>query len=307
MYVVFDVATPPWMPSEQLALQQGPSRVRLIDALVGGKDHYGVDREIARVVCEALPDGADAAKRLFVEDRRFQVRVCEMLLRRTQVKTFVVCGADQWAVDGDPLHQRIHRVNSDAVVVYVESEPVIVGHALGAYDTAINSGNSVVRVVEADIYDPDFLRRLYEEKCVSLYISEPVALLHCATLPFIPHGTGRTAQDITAGLIDTLPDGSFLALTHLCAPEDPDDAEAALRAGNHLEARGLGTRPFLPQKDIEALFGDLPLVVPHALTDDRVPVPCPEWYPPGPFRQRVATDRFHLAGVAHKGRPRPLA
>ncbi|WP_410646365.1 SAM-dependent methyltransferase [Amycolatopsis sp. cmx-4-54] len=302
-----DVATPRLMPSEHLASHEQHSRVRLIDALVDGKDHYEEDRKTANAVREALPNGTVAARRLFEEDRRFQVRVCEMLLRRTQVKTFVVCGADQWAVDGDPLYERIHRVNSDAVVVYVESEPVIFGHALGAYDTATNSANAVVRVVEADFYDPDLLRRLYAETHLSFYRSEPLALLHCATLPFVPHDTRRTAQDITAGLIDTLPDGSFLALTHLCAPEDADDAEAVLRAGNHLEARGLGTRPFLPQKDIEALFGDLPLVVPHALTDDRVPVPCPEWYPPGPFRQRVAIDRFNLAGVAHKGRPWPLA
>ncbi|MGY6658661.1 SAM-dependent methyltransferase [Amycolatopsis sp. TRM77291] len=281
--------------------------MRLIDALVGGKDHYEEDRQAANAVRATLPDGAATARRLFQEDRRFQVRVCEMMLRRTPVRTFVVCGADQWAVDGDPLHKRIHRANPDAVVVYVESEPVIVAHALSQYDTSTNSANSVVRVVDADMFDPDLFRRLYEEAHVPLYPREPVALLHCATLPFVPDGTGRTAQDIMAGQIDGLPDGSFLALTHLCAPEDPDDAEAARRAGKELEARGLGTRPFLPQTDIEALFGDLPLVVPHALTDDRVPVPCPEWYPPGPFRQRVASDRFNLAGVAHKGRSWPIA
>ncbi|RSN60604.1 hypothetical protein DMH01_14995 [Amycolatopsis sp. WAC 04182] len=294
------------MPSEYLALLQGPSRVRLIDALVGGKDHYEEDRQVARAVSAALPGGAATARRLFKEDRRFQIRVCEMLLRRTQVRTFVVCGADQWAVDGDPLHKRIQRANSDAVVIYVESEPVIFSHALSEYDTSVNSGTSVVRVVQADIYDPDLLRRLHDMH-LPLYAEQPVAVLQCGTLPFVPDGTRWTAQDITAGLSDTLQDGSFLALTHLCAPEDSDDAEAARRAGNELKARGLGTRPFLPQKDIEALFADLPLVVPHALTNDRVPVPCPEWYPPGPFRERVATDRFNLGGVAHKGRPWPLA
>ncbi|KFZ80805.1 hypothetical protein ED92_10730 [Amycolatopsis sp. MJM2582] len=278
----------------------------MIDALVGGKDHYEEDRQVARAVSAALPGGAATAKRLFKEDRRFQVRVCEMLLRRTQVRTFVVCGADQWAVDGDPLHKRIQRANSDAVVIYVESEPVIFSHARSEYDTSLNSANSVVRVVHADIYDPDLLHRLHDMS-LPLYRDQPVAVLQCGTLPFVPHGTKWTVQEITAGLSRTLPDGSFLALTHLCAPEDPDDAETALRAGNELTAQGLGTRPFLPQKDIEALFADLSLVVPHALTDDRVPVPCPEWYPPGPFRERVATDRFNLAGVAYKGRPWPHA
>lgn len=294
------------MHSEHLTLLQGPSRVRLIDALVGGKDHYEEDRQVARAVSAALPDGAATASRLFKEDRRFQLRVCEMLLRRTQVRTFVVCGADQWAVDGDPLHKRIQRADSDAVVIYVESEPVIFSHARSEYDTSLNSASSVVRVVQADIYDPDLLRRLYDMQ-LPLYSDQPVALLLCGTLPFVPHGTKWTVQDIITGLSDTLRDGSFLALTHLCAPEDLDGAEAALRAGNELTARGLGTRPFLPQKDIEALFADLSLVVPHALTDARVPVPCPEWYPPGPFRERVATDRFNLGGVAHKGQPWPLA
>ncbi|MFC9249941.1 SAM-dependent methyltransferase [Amycolatopsis thailandensis] len=307
MHVASDVATPELMPSALLAVaQEGYSRARFIDALVGGKDHYALDRELAGKVRRALPDGADAAGRLFLEDRRFQLRVCGMLLRRTPVTTFVLCGADQWSVDGDPLHDRIHRTRPDAAVIYAEPEPVIYSHALGVYDTATTTRSSTVRVVQADIYDPGFLREL-QQPHGPIYPGEPVAVLHCATLPFAPARTGRTAADITAGLINTLPVGSFLALTHLCAPEEPDRAEAAYRAGEELAARGLGTRPFLPRKDIEALFDGLSLVVPNALTGSRVPVPCSEWYPPGPFRERFAIDQFNLAGFACKGKPWPYA
>ncbi|WP_158077467.1 SAM-dependent methyltransferase [Amycolatopsis keratiniphila] len=300
-------AVPRLMPSDHLARQEAYSRARFIDALVGGKDNYALDRELAGKIRRALPDGAHAAGRLFGEDRRFQLRVCEMLLRRTPVTTFVVCGADQWSVDGDPLHDRIHRTNPEAAVIYAEPEPVIYSHALGVYDTATNARSSTVRVVQADIYDPGFLRELYEQPNLPMYPGEPVAVLHCATLPFAPAATGRTNADITAGLIDTLPEGSFLALTHLCAPEEPDRAKAAHQAGEELAARGLGTRPFLPGKDIEALFDGLSLVVPNALTHSREPVPCPEWYPPGPFRERYAIDQFNLAGLAHKGKPWPYA
>ncbi|WP_167336187.1 SAM-dependent methyltransferase [Amycolatopsis alba] len=300
-------AVPRLIPSEHLAHHEDYSRARFIDALVGGKDHYELDRELAGKVRRALPDGADAAGRLFVEDRRFQLRVCEMMLRRTPVTTFVVCGADQWSVDGDPLHDRIHRTRPDAAVIYAEPEPVILAHALGVYDTAINARSSMVRVVEADIYDPGFLRELYETPHVPLYSGEPIAVLHCATLPFAPAREEGTTADITTGLIDTLPDGSFLALTHLCAPEEPHRAKAAQRAGEELAAQGLGTRPFLPRKDIEALFGDLELFVPNALTQSREPVPCSEWYPPGPFRERYAIDQFNLAGLARKGKPTPIA
>lgn len=292
MHVASEAVTPRQLPSALLLGRTAVSRARVIDALTGGEDNYYEHAMVAAAVASALPDNVLAARRLFVEDFEFRARVCEMLIRRASVSAFIICGADQWAPNGDPLHQRVRRAGRDAIVVYVEPEPDMARHAINAYDNP----ELHVYVVEDDIYDPSFLSRLFE--IGPLYYMTPalVALLHCTTLPFTPSSCSRTASEIVAGLIDALPEGSFLTLSHLCAPDDPEDAGCNPRRNGVLRRR---------TRDIEALFCGLPLIVPHALTTRRKLVPCPEWYPTDPLRMTFAIDRFNLAGITRKGPPWP--
>lgn len=301
------VATPQLMPSEQLALGERHSRVRVIDALVGGKHNYHADREVAGWIASVLPGGFDGAKRLFVEDFRFRARVCRMLISRAKVKQFVLCGVDQWATSITPLHQLIQWADPDAVVVYVEPELDSERHTLNDFDTATNERGPVVRVVHDDIYDPALLPRLFASGTVGLDDTEPVVLLHCATLPFLPADSRLTAAEITAGQIETLPEGSFFAASHLCIPDDAADNAATVKAARILKERSFGARHFLLQPEIAALFADLHMIIPSPLTRQSKPVPCPQWYPAGPSADRFAVDDFNLGAVAHKGKPWPFA
>ncbi|WYW19470.1 SAM-dependent methyltransferase [Amycolatopsis coloradensis] len=289
------------MPSEQLAGQERRSRVRVIDALVDGKDNYVEDRKVADKIAQVLPGGFEGAKRLFTEDFWFRVRVCRMLISRTEVSHFVLLGVDQCETSAAPLHKLIHRDAPDAVVVYVEPELDSATHAL-AFDTRTNERGPVVHVVHDDIYDPALLTRLFESSSVPLDASEPVALLHCATLPFLPSGSGTTPAEVTAGQIDTLPEGSFIAVSHLCIP----DGAAAVRAANVLE-ESFGTRLCRPEAEIATFFGGFPLVVPSPLTAQPALVPCSKWYPPGPLLERFAVDDYNVGAVTHKGKPWPFA
>ncbi|WP_410659549.1 SAM-dependent methyltransferase [Amycolatopsis sp. lyj-112] len=302
-----DVATPRLRPSELLTRQERHSRVRVIDALVGGKDNYAADREIAGTIAQVLPGGFDGAKRLFTEDFWFRARVCRMLISRTKVFQFVLLGVDQCETSTAPLHEIIHLADADAVVVYVEPELDSASHALIDYDTTTNDRGSVVRAIHDDIYDPALLTRLFDNASVPLDDSEPVALLHCATLPFLPASTHTTAADITAGQIDTLPEGSFFAASHLCIPDAAADSAAIVKAASVLKERSFGARHFLSQAGIAALFAGLPMVVPSPLTTQLKPVACSKWYPVGPLLERFAVDDFNVGAVAHKGKPWPFA
>ncbi|WP_255433248.1 SAM-dependent methyltransferase [Amycolatopsis sp. WAC 01375] len=291
------------MPSEQLAGHERRSRVRVIDALVGGKDNYVEDRKAADKIAQVLPGGFEGAKRLFTEDFWFRVRVCRMLISRAEVSHFVLLGVDQCETSAAPLHKLILRDAPDAVVVYVEPELDIATHAL-EFDTRTNERGPVVRVIHDDIYDPALLTRLFESSSVPLDASEPVALLHCATLPFLPSDSDTTPAEVTAGQIDTLPDGSFVAASHLCIPDGAADHAAAVRAADALE-ESFGTRLCRPEAEIATFFGGLPLVVPSPLTTAPALVPCSKWYPPGPILEHVAVDDYNVGAVAHKGKPWP--
>ncbi|WP_219152345.1 SAM-dependent methyltransferase [Amycolatopsis sp. TNS106] len=299
------VATSRLMPSEQLAVQERRSRVRVIDALVGGKDNYIEDRNVAAKIAQVLPGGFEGAKRLFTEDFWFRVRVCRMLISRGAVSHFVLLGVDQCETSAAPLHGLIHRDAPDAVVVYVEPELDSATLAL-EFDTRTKGRGPVVRVVHDDIYDPALLTRLFESSSVPLDASEPVALLHCATLPFLPSSSGVTPAEVTAGQIDTLPEGSFVAVSHLCIPGGAADSAAAVRAANVLE-ESFGTRLCRPEAEIATFFGGLPLVVPSPLTSQPALVSCSKWYPPGPLLERFAVDEYNVGAVAHKGKPWPFA
>ncbi|WP_167406306.1 SAM-dependent methyltransferase [Amycolatopsis thailandensis] len=297
------VAEPRLLPSEQLAGQERRSRVRVIDALVGGKDNYAEDRRVADKIAQVLPGGFEGAKRLFTEDFWFRVRVCRMLLARTEVSQFVLFGVDQCETSAAPLHKVVHRDAPDAVVVYVEPELDSATHAL-EFDTRTNERGPVVHVVHDNMYDPALLTRLFESSSVPLDDSEPVALLHCATLPFLPSDSGTTPAEITAGQIDTLPEGSFVAVSHLSIPDGAADRAAAVRAANVLDET-VGTRLCRPETEIATFFGGLPLVVPSPLTTAPALVPCSKWYPAGPLLEQAAVDNFNLGAVAHKGKPWP--
>ncbi|MFK0249618.1 SAM-dependent methyltransferase [Amycolatopsis azurea] len=305
LHVGSGVAASRFMPSERLASQERPSRVRVIDALVGGKDNYVEDRKAADKIAQVLPGGFEGAKRLFTEDFWFRVRVCRMLISRTEVSRFVLLGVDQCETSAAPLHKLIHHDAPDAVVVYVEPELDSATHAL-EFDTRTNDRGPVVRVAHDDIYDPALLTRLFDDPSVPLDDSEPVALLHCATLPFLSSDNGIAAEEVTSGQIDTLPAGSFFAASHLCIPDGTAGSAAAARATDVVEEIfGIGL--CRPEAEIAAFFGDLPIVAPSPLTTQPALVPCSKWYPPGPLLEQVAVDDYNVGAVAHKGKPWPYA
>ncbi len=279
----------------------------MIDALVGGKDNYVEDREIAGQIARVLPGGFDGAKRVFVEDFWFRARVCRMLLSRTNVFQFVLLGIDQCETSTSPLHKVIHHQDRDAVVVYVEPELDSASHALHDVDTTTNERGPLVRTVHDDIYDPALLTRLFEDSSVPLDNSEPVAVLHCATLPFFSASDHTAAADLTANQIDTLPQGSFFAASHLCIPDGAAHNAATVDAATIPTEHSSGSRYFRSEAEIVALFAGHPIVVPSPLTPEPTLVPCSKWYPSGPLLEHLDVDDYNVGAVAHKGKPWPYA
>ncbi|WP_442857702.1 SAM-dependent methyltransferase [Amycolatopsis sp. BJA-103] len=102
--------------------------------------------------------------------------------------------------------------------------------------------------------------------------------------------------------MDTLPDGSFVAASHLCIPDAVAEDTATVKALDVLTER-FGTRYFRTEPEIEAFFADLPIVTPSPLTPQQTLVPCSKWYPTGPLLEHLDVDDYNVGAVAHKGNP----
>jgi hypothetical protein len=192
-----------------------PHPARRYNYWLGGKDNFAADRDSGDAIAEQFPAVVTAAR----ENRRFVERAVGWLAE-TGVRQFIDVGC------GIPLEPYVHEIAArhvaDVRVVYVDNDPLVITHARALMDPWPPTRAAFVL---ADVAEPHAILRAPE--LAILNMAEPVALLLFAVLHFLD------SPDIHA-LIDALPAGSYVALTH--ATEDLATREerarvAALRAG----------------------------------------------------------------------------
>src|SRR4051794_19826164 len=98
------------------------SLARLTDAMLGGHDHYEVDREAKRQIVAIAPDFPAIA----TEHRAWMMRVIRFLAAGRGIDQFLDLGS------GLPTSENTHEVaqkyHPDAQVVYVDNDPVVQVH-----------------------------------------------------------------------------------------------------------------------------------------------------------------------------------
>ena len=103
-------------------------------------------------------------------------------------------------------HEVAQRANEHARIVYVDNDPIVLAHARAL----LTSGpDGETAYVDADIRDTD---RILAEASRTLDFSQPVAVMLLAVLHFVPDADDP--YKITARLVDAVPSGSYLALSH---------------------------------------------------------------------------------------------
>jgi S-adenosyl methyltransferase len=113
-------------------------------------------------------------------------------------------------------------------VVYVDYDPVVLAHAR-ALLTSNDKG--LVGYLDSDLRDTG---TILEQASRTLDFSRPVAIMLIAVLHAI--GDDDDPYQIVAKLLDAVPPGSYLALSHVASDIDPDqiaDATARLNQLSH--------------------------------------------------------------------------
>jgi hypothetical protein len=224
-----------------------PHPARMYDYFLGGKDNFEADREAAERALAVSPLFRDVA------------RVNRAFLRRA-VRYVAGQGIRQFLDIGTGIptagntHQVAQAIDPGVRVAYVDNDPIVLTHARTLMS---GPGQGATAVVEGDLRDPEAILADPEVRAL-LDFGQPVALLLVAVLHFIEDG--EDPYGVVERLVDALPPGSFLVLSHASAGDASKElADAATKPYENAAAR-LVLRPY---DAIGKFFGDrLELVEP---------------------------------------------
>lgn len=267
-------ADPDWVPPEINTSVAHPARV--YDYWLGGKDNFAADRALGDAIMAAVP----TIKTMARANRAFLGRAVRYLAGEVGVRQFLDIGTGIPTVGN--THEVAQKVAPDARVVYVDNDPIVLVHAQ-ALMTSHDAGATAF--IEADLREP---QKILADPAVAatLDLRRPVALMLVAVLMYF-----RDEEDprgMVSTLVDALPPGSYLAVTHPTADFNPDAMAGAVAAAEH------GGITLVPrtQAETEAFFTGLDLVEPGV-------VPVLAWRPDnGP--QADPHSAYYYAGVARK-------
>src|SRR5215469_3558576 len=197
---------------------------RVYDYLLGGKDNFAADRAAGDQMIEALPTTVTAVR----SNRAFLARAVRFLAADCGIRQFLDIGPGLPSAGN--THEVAQAIAPQARVLYVDNDPVVVAHAR-ALLTGTTEG--AVAYLDADLRDPD---RILQAASQALDFRQPVALMMLLVLEMIPDID--QPHQVVARLVDALPGGSYLALSHPPSDLLPVGAAAVQRL-NALLAPGV--------------------------------------------------------------------
>src|ERR1700761_5051364 len=185
------------------------NQARIYDFLLGGKDNYAVDRVAAAEMLKAYPESELTAR----ANRAFLGRAVRYLAADAGIRQFLDIGTG--IPTAGNTHQVAQRIAPESRVAYVDYDPVVLAHARALLTS---TGEGATEYIDADLRDTD---KILEQARQLLDFDRPVAI----TLLTILHAITDADQpfEIVAKLLDAVPSGSFLVITHAAIDlVDPD-------------------------------------------------------------------------------------
>jgi SAM-dependent methyltransferase len=182
-----------------------PSTARMYDYYLGGKDNYPADRAAAERIISMMPAGV--VRTSAVQNRKFLLRVVRHLTKEMGVRQFLDIGTGLPAMNS--VHQIAQSIEPESRIVYVDHDPIVLAHSRN-----LLHGNDRTAIIQRDLRDPAGLLADQELHAL-LDFSQPVAVLLVAVLHFL--ADAEDPYGIVATLMDPMPPGSYLVISHFTA------------------------------------------------------------------------------------------
>jgi len=249
---------------------------RVYDYWLGGKDNFAADRALGDAIMAAVP----TIKTMARANRDFLRRAVRYLAAEVGIRQFLDIGTG--IPTAGNTHEVAQEIASDARVVYVDNDPIVLAHAR-ALMTSHDAGATAF--IGADLHEPQKI--LADPKlAATIDLGQPVALMLVAILMFFRDEDNP--RRMVSTLVDALPSGSYVAITHPTADFNADAMAGAVAAAEHA---GITLVP-RSHAETEAFLTGLDLVEPGV-------VPVLAWRPDGgpPTDPHMA---YYYAAVGRK-------
>ncbi len=232
-------------------------RARVYDYWLGGRDNFAADRRAGDQAAAAFPGLVESVR----STRAFLSRAVRFLAAETGVTQFLDVGAGLPTAGSTP--EVAQSVAPEAMVVYLDSDPVVFAHGRALLASGPHGNTSYLR---ADLRDPG---TIVTEAARMLDLTQPVAIVLMSVLQFIPDAADP--YQVVATILDVMPPGSYLVASH---PGSDLGAtpEAGLAGGHTLADTAVTVRT---HAEVSQFFTALRLLPPGL-------VRLPAWRPDSP-------------------------
>jgi SAM-dependent methyltransferase len=247
---------------------------RVYDYGLGGKDNFAADRTAGDLALAAYPDIASSIR----ANRAFLGRAVRYLVDEAGVRQFLDIGMGMPAASN--THEVAQSVAPECKIVYVDNDPVVLAHARALLTSGPAGGTAYI---DADLRET---RRIIGGAARALDFSRPVAVVLTAVLQHIVDDDD--ARRIVAELMDAMPPGSYLAISHPAADIEPEAMARMAEIVNRLTGVDACARD---QAGVARFFEGLELVEPRL-------VQAEQWRPRSVASAARATALW--CGVARK-------
>jgi hypothetical protein len=232
---------------------------RIYDYLLGGTDHFEVDREAAEHAFALYPGGSDAARINVRTQRVFIGDVVRYLAGEAGVRQFLDIGTG--IPNADNVHAVAQQTAPESRIVYVDYDPVVLAHA----QTLLRSTpEGATTYIAGDVRAPD---KILQDAAETLDFTRPTAVILVGLLHLI-----RDEEDpygIVARLLAAVPSGSYLVIAQMAKDIQPEAmAELTERLSQTME------EPFVPRTrtEVSRFFDGLKMVNPGVIQIE-------QWHP----------------------------
>jgi hypothetical protein len=251
-----------------------PHSARVWNYLLGGKDHYPVDRSAGEMVLQIFPGMADLTR----QSRLMLARVVRYLAGEAGIRQFLDIGTGLPTASN--THEVAQRAAAESRIVYVDNDPLVLVHARALL---ASTPEGACDYIQADVHDPELI---VAEAARTLDFARPTALMLMGILGLV--ADFDQARSIVSRLMAALPSGSYLAV-YDGADTDPAYAEAIRRYN-----AGSGAVPYTPRspEQISRYFDGLELLPPGVVTVSR--------WRPEPSRRGDLPEVSCAGGVGRK-------
>ncbi|MFF5293031.1 SAM-dependent methyltransferase [Paractinoplanes globisporus] len=222
-----------------------PHSARRYNYWLGGKDNFEADRHSGDAIAERWPDIITAAR----ENRLFLRRSVRYAVRHVGVRQFLDIGTGLPTADN--THQVAQAIDPFCRILYVDNDPLVLTHARALLTSTPEGGCAYL---EGDVRVPE---KILEDPALqeTLDLSQPVVLMLVAVMHFV--SDADDPYRVVATLLDALPSGSLLVLSHASYDLIPAEQAARLIEEDYPGKEGFHSRT---RAEVSAFFEGLRLL-----------------------------------------------